>query len=148
MAPVPRNAVLVLSLDGRQVAVTVHAARRWALRVRSDERRRLKEIVPDIRRIAAACAVLVRDAPAWLGPREGEPAADEWIMFGPDIAMPVRGGVAVTTLDRASLAPERREWRKKRRQARRAARRALSKGDAAPARRFDDKWRAPKIYGG
>jgi hypothetical protein len=90
----PPNCVLLLKLGDREVVVTVHAARRWALRVRADERRRLKELCPDIQRIAAACATFSAEAPPWvkLNEEDGAQQADEWLMFGPDIAMPLRGG--------------------------------------------------------
>jgi hypothetical protein len=113
----PHSAVCLLHVDGHAIFVSVHAARRWAQRVRRDPRRQLKEVCPDIERIARACGEVKSFAPLWSNPalQEDEDAelagAEMWLMFGPDIAMPVRSGIAVTTLDRGSLGPEARAFR-------------------------------------
>lgn len=62
-------------------------------------------------------------------------------MFGPDIAMPVRNGIAVTTLDRGSLAPEARAFRRERRQRAAYARQAKAQERGVHGRGNGDKWR-------
>jgi len=67
-----------------------------------------------------------------------------WLWFGPDIAMPVKECMAVTTLDRGSLAPEARDFRRGRRQRAAFARQAKAQGRGVEGRGHADKWRVGK----
>lgn len=142
----PQNAVALLHVDDRAIFVTVHAARRWAERVRGDPRRKLWELTPDLLRIANACAEWSVKPPSWWVPGIVEPAApDGWLTFGPDITMPCRDGMAITTITRGSMSSEVRERRREKRRALKAAKHAISKSNSnGVTRKFDDKYRHPK----
>lgn len=90
----------------------------------------------------AAHADLRNEPPDWLASQHTE--ADQWLTFGPDIAMPVINGAAVATLTRGTLPPAARAARNKARSNRTQAVRAKARNGTPNSRRRTDKHRTHK----
>ena len=146
----PKPYRCILHFEEQKVAVTKHAAERWAERVRRDPQRPITQICKDIE-LLAGTATSSPYAPEWwtgnpLAPTKEESLVgvpDFWIMFGPDIAMPVRANTAVTVLERGSMPPGTRAWRTQQRLNRKMRRRVARK-TAIPSAGKNDKWRFGK----
>src|ERR1700748_1042087 len=95
---------VIVVIGGRTVGLSVYAAIRWADRVRQRPMS-FGEVTTDLVTLAAWAAFA--DAhPVWHAL-----VAGEWLLFGPDVALPLKGDVAVTTLVRGGLSEGERVHR-------------------------------------
>lgn len=74
--------------DASRLVVTTHAAGRWAMRVRGDDRLPEADAERDLVRCAEV-AELAEEAPAWLLVEEGQYPGSQYLMLGDDVAIVV-----------------------------------------------------------
>lgn len=112
--------------DGRRIAVTVHAQERYLERVLSGhgDAARVQE---HLGRLIETVGVLSRLRPEWACSEFGNPAdvgTDCYLLLGPDIALPVAHGRAITVLARGHISDVARADRNHRNRAERARKRS------------------------
>lgn len=92
-----------------EVFLTDHAIRRYVERVRPGLPRSVaaRELVYLLR----AVAVMAEYPPSWVNPNPDAPPADEWLLIGDDVALPVVDRAIMTVLTKGGMSPKARASR-------------------------------------
>ncbi len=117
-ALVSASGVVAFALEGQEIGLSAHAARRWALRVRARPDMRMHEIIRDVKRMWTHAELRERQ-PDWCEAQ----TESAWVWIGDQIAMPVIGGTICTVLTPGGVSDKTREKRKLNRKARQASKR-------------------------